>query len=99
MTLVAMVKLGPSSTSEHGLCKEESPQSLNRSTQVTQGKLGRFDWDNITQGHLLGAIYYGYIIGNLFGGFCVDIFGAKLIMSICMLISGIIQMISPWFAE
>ena len=60
---------------------------------------GEFDWDNITQGYLLGAMFYGYLIGNMIGGPCVDMFGSKMIMAISMFFSGVTQIVSPWLAE
>ncbi|RWS25134.1 membrane transporter-like protein [Leptotrombidium deliense] len=56
---------------------------------------GEFEWNEATQGIVLGAYYYGYTIFQIFGGRMTEIFGAKWVFAISMFISGFVNIISP----
>lgn len=47
------------------------------------------------QGFILGSFYIGYLITHLPGGILADKYGAKWVLGICMLISGLSTMCTP----
>ncbi|XP_053209531.1 uncharacterized transporter slc-17.2-like isoform X2 [Panonychus citri] len=74
------------------------PQQLNQ-TMVINEPLddfdGRFDWSPTTQGLILGAFYYGYIIAHMTGGQFCAWFGPRLIVSLSILFSSLFTLLIP----
>lgn len=69
----------------------------NRTTNVanTDDAADRFDWDEKTQGELLSAFYYGYIITHLPGGVLSQKFGGKHTMGFGILSTAIFTLMTP----
>ncbi|EDW76097.2 uncharacterized protein Dwil_GK15280 [Drosophila willistoni] len=55
---------------------------------------GIYNWDEQTQSNILGVFYGGYIISHLPGGILADKYGAKWVLGICTLGSGICTILS-----
>ncbi|VVC25038.1 Major facilitator superfamily,Major facilitator superfamily domain [Cinara cedri] len=59
----------------------------------------RFDWDEKTQGMVLSAFFYGYIITHLPFGILVQNIGGKFIMGFGLLFSAIFTLMTPTVAR
>lgn len=53
------------------------------------------DWSPTTQGLVLGSFWYGYIILQVPAGRLSELFGGKWIVAIGLIVSGIINLITP----
>ncbi|XP_066974251.1 uncharacterized transporter slc-17.2-like [Macrobrachium rosenbergii] len=54
-----------------------------------------FDWDEETQGMILGCFFYGYMVGNLLGGFASEYLGGRVTLGISVLSVSIVSLLSP----
>jgi len=59
----------------------------------------RYDWDEKTQGQVLSAFYYGYIITHLPGGVLSQKFGGKHTMGFGILSTAMFTLITPYVAS
>lgn len=59
---------------------------------------GPFIWDLYTQGLILGAFYYGYIITPIPGGRLAERFGAKWLFGVGTLLTGLLSLLIPYAA-
>ncbi|XP_030764010.1 putative inorganic phosphate cotransporter isoform X2 [Sitophilus oryzae] len=64
-------------------------------TNSTVPSTGEFDWDEKTQGIVLGAFFYGYVLTQVPGGRMAELFGGKLVYGIGVLITAIFTLLSP----
>lgn len=55
-----------------------------------------YDWDDSTQGIILSAFYWGYLITHLPGGILASKFGGKYTLGLGILSTGIFTVITPW---
>ncbi|XP_066254814.1 putative inorganic phosphate cotransporter [Euwallacea similis] len=55
-----------------------------------------YDWDETTQGLILSAFYWGYLITHLPGGILASKFGGKYTLGLGILSTGIFTTITPW---
>lgn len=82
-----------------------SPSNLTSvtATPATQehlhGGRPRFDWDEETQGEVLSAFYYGYILTHLPGGALSQRFGGKHTMGFGILCTAIFTLMTPFVAH
>ncbi|KAH8026747.1 hypothetical protein HPB51_024246 [Rhipicephalus microplus] len=58
-------------------------------------KDGPFVWDPVTQGVILGAFYYGYIITPIPGGRLAERCGAKWLFGLGTLFTGLLSLLIP----
>jgi ACS family sodium-dependent inorganic phosphate cotransporter-like MFS transporter 5 len=58
-----------------------------------------FDWDPSIEGYVLGAFFYGYIFTQVIGGYLAEQFGAKWVFGGCVLITGILTLLTPLAAH
>ncbi|CAK1596028.1 unnamed protein product [Parnassius mnemosyne] len=65
-------------------------------SSVTFKGRDRYDWDETTQGLLLSAFYYGYVITHLPGGLVAEKFGGKWILGLGILCSSVATALTPW---
>lgn len=56
---------------------------------------GEFNWDEQTQGIVLGAFFYGYVLTQVPGGRLAELFGGKLVYGIGVLITAIFTLLTP----
>lgn len=60
---------------------------------------GQFDWDEETQGKVLSAFYYGYIVTHLPGGALSQKFGGKHVMGFGILSTAVFTLMTPFVAR
>lgn len=60
---------------------------------------GEFEWDEATQGIVLGSFFYGYILTQVPGGRMAEIVGGKIIYGVGVLITAIFTMLTPFAAR
>lgn len=60
---------------------------------------GPFVWDKTTQGHILGAYFYGYLVSQVPGGLLAERYGGKWVFVASMTLSTIATLLSPIGAE
>lgn len=58
-----------------------------------------YDWSPTTQGLILGAFYYGYVMLQVPSGRLSEMFGGKLIVTIGLTASGLITLSTPWITD
>lgn len=58
-----------------------------------------FDWDEKTQGLILSAFFWGYVITQMPGGMLADKYGGKATLGLGMLFSSIGTVITPVVAR
>lgn len=61
--------------------------------------LKTYDWSPTTQGLILGAFFYGYILLQVPAGRFAEILGGKWIVAIGLLISGLVNLVTPWLTD
>ncbi|OQV24542.1 Sialin [Hypsibius exemplaris] len=72
-----------------------APEGLNAVQAPAQTNSPRFAWDSQVQGTILGSYFYGYIAGQIPGGWLSRRFGGKLPFGLGILIAGILTALSP----
>lgn len=60
---------------------------------------GSFDWDEKTQGMILSAFYYGYIITHVPGGVLSQKFGGKQTFGLGIFSTAVFTLLTPIVAE
>ncbi|XP_055911749.1 sialin-like [Eupeodes corollae] len=60
---------------------------------------GEFDWDETTQGLVLGSFYYGYTLTQIPGGRMAEIYGGKMIYGIGVLTCAVFTLLTPLAAR
>ena len=55
----------------------------------------KFDWDEATQGQVLGSFFYGYTLTNLLGGRLSEKYGGHRVYGLGVLFTAILTIISP----
>jgi ACS family sodium-dependent inorganic phosphate cotransporter-like MFS transporter 5 len=60
---------------------------------------GEFDWNETTQGVILGAFFWGYILFQVVGGRLSEIFGAKWLCAGGIGMSIIVNLLTPLIAR
>jgi ACS family sodium-dependent inorganic phosphate cotransporter len=100
---VVIVDSGSTSHVQRDYCP--MPQSSSRGhaksnkTGISEDEFqNRFDWDEKTQGEVLSAFYYGYIITHLPGGILSQKFGGKHTMGLGILSTAIFTLMTPYVA-
>ncbi|XP_025832317.1 putative inorganic phosphate cotransporter [Agrilus planipennis] len=71
-------------------CPANTPTNNTKPSQN-----GEFDWDESTQGIVLGSFFYGYVLTQIPGGRFAELFGGKLVYGIGVLLTGIFTILSP----
>ncbi|OXU21743.1 hypothetical protein TSAR_011588 [Trichomalopsis sarcophagae] len=59
---------------------------------------GEFDWDEKTQGIILGAFFLGYVMTNVPGGRVAEKVGGKLVYGLGVFLTAVLTVISPFAA-
>ncbi|KAE9416091.1 hypothetical protein Angca_004072, partial [Angiostrongylus cantonensis] len=57
--------------------------------------IGEFDWSKVTQGHILGAFFWGYLGSQVLGGYLASRFGGKRVILTTILGSSLLTLASP----
>lgn len=110
ITLTQMVKPvivsnGPEMTVDRNYCPMS--ETFNKTDITSEKKIiaskydisKRFDWNEKTQGQILSAFYYGYIITHLPGGVLSQKFGGKHTMGFGILSTAIFTLMTPFVSK
>lgn len=85
------------------LSSTQSPRLLENPDlhlEMSSGKhTGEFDWSEKTQGLVLGAFFWGYVVLQLPGGQMADRFGGKWLLGTSILGTAILTILSPFAAR
>lgn len=58
-----------------------------------------YDWDSETQGLILGAFFYGYILTQILGGYLASRCGPKWLLGFGILVTVIFTLLTPLAAD
>lgn len=75
------------------------PVPLQTNTTHSTSQDGPFDWDEKTQGYVLGSFFYGYVVTQLPGGRLAELYGGKWIFGIGILTTAVFTLITPVAAK
>ncbi|XP_056641838.1 sialin [Diorhabda sublineata] len=75
----------------------EGDTATNATTQIVES--GPFEWSKSTQGILLSAYFWGYIVAQLPGGRIAELFSAKWVMFFSVAINAVCTLLSPVMAN
>lgn len=56
---------------------------------------GYINWDKTTQGFILSAYFYGFVISQLPGGYIAGRFGGKRVVLVGMFLQGVTSLLIP----
>ncbi|RUS79713.1 hypothetical protein EGW08_012521 [Elysia chlorotica] len=65
----------------------------------TTDKPGEFNWDERTQGNILGAFFYGYMVSQLPGGWLATRYGGKRVFGLGVLCTSVLTLLTPLAAR
>jgi len=91
VAIVAMVN----STYADANASANNPECQRDKVKTTRVKDGEFNWDQETQGLILGSFYYGYIVTQLPGGWLGSQFGGKYLFGFGVLLTSVVTMFTP----
>lgn len=60
---------------------------------------GEFEWDEQTQGMVLGCFFYGYLMTNYIGGRLAERYGGRLVYGLGVTLTAAFTVISPYAAR
>ncbi|CAG2102001.1 unnamed protein product [Medioppia subpectinata] len=92
--IVVMAKFNKSSSRGSDICATNADNNSNKSHNS-----GEFDWDESTQGVILGAFFYGYLLFQVLGGRLAELFGAKWLCTGGIAASLVINALTPLIAK
>jgi MFS transporter, ACS family, solute carrier family 17 (sodium-dependent inorganic phosphate cotransporter), member 5 len=58
-------------------------------------KNGEFDWDEYSQGIVLGSFFYGYVLTQIPGGRLAETLGGKLVYGVGVFLTSIFTLLTP----
>ncbi|KAJ8959058.1 hypothetical protein NQ318_022314 [Aromia moschata] len=92
VAIVAMVN-STSNTGTSNTSFDNCP--VSNKTSPTPDTTGEFNWDEATQGIVLGSFFYGYVLTQVPGGRLAELFGGKLVYGIGVLVTALFTLLSP----
>jgi MFS family permease len=102
IAIVEMSMYNDSESSNHGNgSSSDVCVTVDSSVKTNEGKVGNgeFDWDQQTQGVILGAFFYGYVAFQVLGGRLAELFGAKWLCAVSLAMSAVINALTPLIAR
>ncbi|XP_042237536.1 sialin-like isoform X3 [Homarus americanus] len=100
VAIVAMVKSRPRSQNQNEQIDETCPIPEAQRTKMGSSEIGgEFDWDEETQGMILGSFFYGYLLTNYLGGYLAERLGGRLIFGTGVTLTALLTVISPLAAR
>lgn len=78
---------------------DEEVQSNGTSSILMEDLSDRFTWDEETQGMILSAFYYGYLVTHLPGGWLAQRFGGKYPTAYTITSSSVLTLLTPTVAK
>ncbi|XP_042911036.1 putative inorganic phosphate cotransporter isoform X2 [Parasteatoda tepidariorum] len=73
------------------------PKNLTNENDIET--FGEFDWDSSIQGQVIGSYFYGYILTQLPAGILAEMYGAKWIYGIGILMTSLLTFLTPLAAR
>ncbi|XP_046544390.1 LOW QUALITY PROTEIN: sialin-like [Haliotis rubra] len=95
MALVAMVNTSSTATNNDSISQCKPLYNTSSPSQ----NIGEFNWDEQTQGFILGAFFYGYVTTQVPGGFLAEKYGAKRIFGFGVLSTSVLTLFTPLAAR
>lgn len=102
VALVAMVKskgsklpAGNTSTSECYYGLGNTTEDVYHNSTGEDAPTGEFEWDQYTQGIILGSFFYGYVITQLPGGRIAEVLGAKWMFGLGIFLTAVLTLFIP----
>ncbi|XP_063362118.1 putative inorganic phosphate cotransporter isoform X1 [Cydia amplana] len=92
IAITQMVRRKAAST---GYAEGSCPAEVEETT-ADPNDLSGFDWNEETQGIILSAFYYGYIVTHLPGGMLAERFGGKYSLGFGVLSTAVFTLLTPW---
>lgn len=83
-------KINSTSVNQEDICPE--PDDVGNSTA---GLRAEYEWSGGTQGWILGAFFYGYMLTHIPGGILSDKFGGKYTLGLGILSTAIFTLLTP----
>ncbi|XP_042861744.1 sialin-like isoform X2 [Penaeus japonicus] len=101
VAIVAMVKNRPRTKKvsldvDDDTCPLPASQNLQDSGEESTGE---FEWDEQTQGMVLGCFFYGYLMTNYIGGRLAERYGGRLVYGLGVTLTAAFTVISPYAAR
>ncbi|KAL9958324.1 hypothetical protein ACROYT_G035326 [Oculina patagonica] len=91
VALVAMVN----STYADAKASANNPECQRHTAKTSKVKDGEFNWDQDTQGLILGSFFYGYIVTQVPAGWLAARFGGKYLFGCGVLLTSVMTMFTP----
>ncbi|XP_059476660.1 sialin-like isoform X1 [Neocloeon triangulifer] len=79
-----------SATNETDEGNVSSPGAL-----TAEEEMGEFEWDELTQGLILGAFFWGYLISQVPGGRIAEVYGPKIVFGVSMITNVVLCIVLP----
>ncbi|XP_076438776.1 sialin-like [Babylonia areolata] len=96
VALLAMVNSSQSADLDSASASASaSLECLDHSDNTTTNSTGEFQWDEETQGLILGAFYYGYIVTQVPAGWLAERTGAKRLLALGCLLTSVLTLLTP----
>ncbi|XP_046377073.2 sialin-like isoform X1 [Haliotis rufescens] len=95
---MAVVAMANTSSSTHNNDSTSQCRPLYNTSSPSQNS-GEFNWDEQTQGLILGAFFYGYVTTQVPGGFLAERYGAKRIFGFGILCTSVLTLFTPLAAR
>ncbi|KAK7082633.1 hypothetical protein SK128_005066 [Halocaridina rubra] len=99
VAIVAMVKSEVKNNTNNTDDSEECPLPDDYNPEDNANENGDFEWNEATQGLILGCFFYGYVFTNLLGGRAAEYWGGKLVFGVGLVITAALTIVSPLCAE
>ncbi|XP_069970495.1 sialin isoform X3 [Penaeus vannamei] len=100
VAIVAMVKNRPHTKKVSQEYDDTCPlPATQKSKDAAMETNGEFDWDEQTQGMVLGCFFYGYLLTNYIGGRLAERFGGRLVYGLGVTLTAALTVISPYAAR
>ncbi|KAK7475888.1 hypothetical protein BaRGS_00032856 [Batillaria attramentaria] len=90
---VALVAMVNSTSAANSSVSDECPDT--GSDNATTTETGEFEWDENTQGQVLAAFFYGYIVTQIPGGWLAQQVGGKRLFGVGVLCTAVLTLITP----
>ncbi|XP_076047077.1 putative inorganic phosphate cotransporter isoform X2 [Oratosquilla oratoria] len=99
VAIVAMVKSDRHRNTIRLPANDSCPAPVVEKKSNAEELTGEFDWDERTQGIILGCFFYGYLLTNFIGGRMAEKFGGRLVFGLGVVLTSALTIVSPLAAH
>ncbi|XP_037780160.1 sialin-like [Penaeus monodon] len=92
---IAIVAMAGTSVGANNSSTNICPYPAGWNDTVGEAQHGEFDWDETTQGLILGSFFYGYVGTNFVGGRAAELLGGRLVLGLGVVLSSLLTVVSP----